>query len=121
MLNLTQHVATPEQVQAGVRDLPETARVILSGLLTFKGLPTRPELQRAARSILSLIGGFIIDGEPAMIGGAGFFLPYLTKALDVEGIDAFHAFSERVSIEETMPDGSVRKINMFKHVGFVQG
>lgn len=43
----------------------------------------------------------------------------LEKALQYTGITPVYAFSKRESKEEKLPDGSVKKINVFKHVGFV--
>ena len=42
MLNLTQHLATPEQIAAGVIDLNEQKRAVLVSLLTFDGIPSAP-------------------------------------------------------------------------------
>ena len=43
----------------------------------------------------------------------------LEKALRDVGIKPFYSYSERVSVEEVQPDGSVVKRNVFKHLGFV--
>jgi hypothetical protein len=56
----------------------------------------------------------------AMIGGAGFFLPVLEKALHQRGIIPVHAFSKRESVETRNADGTVSKTNIFKHLGFVE-
>jgi len=40
-------------------------------------------------------------------------------ALRDQGIEPVYAFSVRESIEQTQPDGSVRKVNVFRHAGFV--
>ena len=55
----------------------------------------------------------------AMIGGAPFFMSTLERVLVLNGIKPLYAFSERVSEETTAPDGAVTKINVFKHIGFV--
>ena len=44
----------------------------------------------------------------------------LESALLDECITPMYAFSVRDSVEQTQPDGSVRKVNVFKHIGFVQ-
>lgn len=118
MLNLTQHLATPEQIAAGVVDLNEQKRAVLVSLLTFDDLPTPEDLENHARAIAYLAKG---EGAlEAMIGGAPFFMSTLERELKDAGIKAFYAFSKRESIERHIPDGSVQKTNVFKHVGFVE-
>lgn len=126
ILNLTQHPATPEQVQAGVVDLEGEQLQFLKDLLTFEEIPDSQEIQRRA-DILAEFGSFYEpenNGNPipvgrVMIGGAPFFMGALEKALRERGVTPMYAFSKRESIEKTMPDGTVRKTNVFKHVGFV--
>ncbi len=129
ILNLTQHPASPEQVKAGVFDLPEGHREQLQRLLTFDELPTQGELVERAMSIVDLIDyadwhPVDPDGESphftsAMIGGAPFFMPVLANELAGADIQALYAFSRRESVEEPLPDGTVRKTAVFRHLGFV--
>ena len=58
--------------------------------------------------------------EAAMIGGAPFFMSALEAALKERGVRAVHAFSRRESGEERLPDGSVRKTQVFRHAGWVE-
>jgi len=118
MMNLTQHPATPEQLEAGVRDLPPAARERLMALLTFDAPPTDREIITRAWRIAELA-----DGRPdrtAMIGGVPFLMSSLEAALEDVGIGTFYAFSRRESVEELQPDGSVRKVGVFRHAGFVE-
>lgn len=118
MVNLTQHPATPEQVAAGVRDLPPEERSLLGKLLTFEEIPTCAILHEVA----ALVADLVPNGEDsAMIGGAPFFMAPLEKALLSRGISPVYAFSRRESIEQTQADGSVRKVAVFRHAGFVLG
>ena len=55
-----------------------------------------------------------------MIGGAPFFMSALERALLDVGITPLYAFSIRESVEKAAEDGTVTKINVFKHVGFVE-
>lgn len=114
MINLTQHTATPEQSAAGVVAAPFSER--LPSLLTFVGIPTPLEIRQRAEVIASLAAD--TGAKCAMIGGAPFFMGPLEVALRAVGIRAVFAFSDRVSVEETQEDGSVRKTNVFKHIGF---
>jgi hypothetical protein len=135
VLNLTQHPATASQVAVGVIDLPPEERQVLNELLTFEELPTPDELDERAQQVAVLARrAFARDRrlDAVMIGGAPYFMSYLELALRVEGdfaedleAEAFrpqilYAFSRRESVEETAPDGSVRKTNFFRHAGFVE-
>lgn len=121
IINLTQHAATPEQIAAGVVDLPAEDRASLVALLTFEDLPTADELDERAFRVAQLAAhrDGIAPGTRAMIGGAPFFMGWLERSLREHGIEPVYAFSRRESVEEVQPDGSVRKINVFRHCGFV--
>ena len=56
--------------------------------------------------------------EQAMVGGAPWMMAPLVAALRARAIEPVFAFSRRESAEQTMPDGSVRKINTSRHAGF---
>lgn len=117
VLNLTQHQATQEQVNAGVVEPANKQQV--QQLLTFDRLPSNHELALRASELVKMASKS--GCHRIMIGGAPFFMPVLEGALRREGLLTVYAFSERVSVEETLPDGSVRKTNVFKHIGFVGG
>lgn len=124
IVNLTQHLATPEQLAAGVVDWPrdEEDRATLARLLTFTTAPTAVEIQRRARALTRIAVRFR-GGPPgtgsALIGGALFFMAPLERALRAAGITPIYAFSLRESVEESAPDGSVRKTATFRHVDFI--
>ena len=138
ILNLTQHNATVEQQQAGVVDASPAVRAYVQSLLTFDECPTWEEVQTRARILAQLAGGDSIrataaaveDGvEPigphqyarAMIGGAPYLMAPLVSELYEWGITPVFAFSERISEEQVQPDGTVRKVNIFRHAGWVEG
>ena len=122
IINLTQHNASPEQLSAGVVDVPAELKDYLSALLTFSTLPTKEEIDEAAMKVAAMAvyctQGF--DAPAAMIGGAPFLMAALEVALRHCGIKPLYAFSERVSEEKMDADGTVRKVNIFKHKGFVE-
>jgi len=187
ILNLTQHLATPEQVAAGVVDLLPQQRELLRELLTFDDLPTPGEVEARAEKLASLASDFFaaassdyaaaqdalgeadaahsaawdalgeavadetsVDadaaaslfaaarqtrraavaarraaaaarrGRTAMIGGGPYLLAPLERALRRTGVDSLYAFSVRESSEERLPDGSVKKVAVFRHLGFVR-
>lgn len=127
ILNLTQHKATPEQAAAGVVDLPEQQREELVALLTFGELPSPAEIKRRAWAVAELaaqngLGGD--DGDDphpraAMIGGAPWLMGPLEAALWAMAIKPVYAFSMRESADQPQPDGSIRKVAVFRHAGFV--
>lgn len=123
ILNLTQHPSTPEQ---GVTDLIGEELASLKTALTFDTLPDAQEIAGRAEYIAELactngLGGEDDDPIPtaAMIGGAPYLMAPLEAALRERGIDPLYAFSVRESAEQTQPDGTVRKVNLFRHAGFV--
>lgn len=119
--NFTQHLATTEQREQGVRDLPEKLRQQLVEILTFDYLPDDEDLQIRCGEILCLIGEIDTKyGQRIMIGGAPFFMERLSAALRHSKYRPVFAFSRRESVEQVMPDGTVRKIAIFRHLGFVE-
>ncbi len=117
ILNLTQHAATPEQISAGVVDLAPELRAKLTALLTFDALPSRREVDQRAERIAHLVEP--LEGKQAMLGGAPYLMAPLEQHLRDIGIEPVYAFSIRESVEQTQPDGSVRKVNVFRHAGWV--
>ena len=115
ILNLTQHAPTAEQVAAGVFQ-PKYVELMLP-LLNFKTTPSREEVEDRAERIAQFASDTMADA--AMIGGAPYLMGPLTRALKSHGVDVCFSFTERVSVESTLPDGSVTKTSVFKHVGFV--
>ena len=121
ILNLTQHPATPEQIEAGVVDLPDSVRPALIGWLTFSQLPSREEIEDRAEALALLADSLLPEeGNPAaMIGGAPYLMAPLEVALRNQRIRPLYAFSVRESVEQTLPDGTVRKTSIFRHAGFI--
>ena len=126
IINLTIHPATTTQIEAGVVDLPDHQYHVLRNLLLFEEIPTQREIATRARKIRLLAEAVARPGASCrvMIGGASFLL----AALEREFLDPIspggcqftpvYAFSQRVSEEIATPDGGVRKVSTFKHLGF---
>jgi hypothetical protein len=114
IINLTQHAPTQDQQDAGVFNPTQWDAVKV--LSTFEEMPTYSRCFFRAREIAQIAKSS--GATSAMIGGAPFFMRHLEDALHMQGIAALYAFSVRESTEQTQPDGSVRKVNVFKHVGF---
>lgn len=115
ILNLTMHPCSPEQASLGVIEPDAELKNRIKGLLDFSSPPPYEEIERRARELAGLASGY----HSAMIGGALWLMAPLESALLREGVVPTYAFSVRVSEEVTQPDGSVRKVNIFKHVGWV--
>lgn len=128
IINLTQHPATPEQLKAGVVDLTKENKLILISLLTVEKLPSSKEIKVRCEGIARLCVSNGISGvysndqhpEAAMIGGAPWMMATLEKELSNYGVPAVYAFSIRESVEEIQPDGTIKKVSIFKHAGFVK-
>jgi hypothetical protein len=119
ILNLTQHPATEEQIKQGVVDLPPKAREWLCKLLTFDTMPTSREVVSRAMKIAHMPEVAAHTG-PCMIGGAPYLMPSLEGLLKIKTRrPVVYAFSTRESVEQVQPDGSVRKVAVFRHTGFV--
>lgn len=115
ILNMTQHKPTPDQLKVGVFDY---APKMIGELLTFSEIPSASEMAERARTLTLITKNS--GAMRVMIGGAPFFMSTLERALKEHGIQVLYAFSVRESVEKTLPDGSVVKSNVFKHVGFVE-
>lgn len=134
ILNLTQHVATAEQLAAGVVDLSEDLRIKLQELLTFEDMPNSCTMQLRADSIARLASNFFkevtvrLEDSPldlayrldltapglhnfnnlgmfrVMIGGAPFFMNTLETELKRYNLRPVYAFSQRTSEYYVSPE-----------------
>lgn len=116
--NLTQHDATPEQIAAGVVEPGNKEGV--KKMLTFNSIEGTSKVALRARAKALAEVARKEGNERAMIGGALYLMPHLEAELLASGIMPVYAFSKREAVEETQPDGSVRKTMVFRHVGFVE-
>lgn len=115
-LNLTQHQATREQIKEGVVE-PEDKKEVQT-LLTFGNIaPTREDLLNRAIELTRLAVAH--GAAKVMIGGAPYLMAPLERALETADIKALYSFTEREVIEETQPDGTIKKTAVFKHAGWV--
>ncbi len=119
IVNLTQHAGSEEQIRDGLVEPTPEGKKKVGSLLTFEHLPSRKEIVQRAEELAELA---FASGCPfAMIGGAPYLMGPLEDALQKKGIFPVYAFSIRESVEETLPDGSVRKSSVFKHGGWIGG
>lgn len=123
ILNLTQHKATPEQIEAGVFDLEGEKLQRLKELLTFTMKPIPSEIKERAVAIAELAvaqKGEDWKGFEVMIGGALWLMKPLIEELIRRGLVPLFAYTEREVVEEKQPDGSIKKTAIFRHEGFVR-
>lgn len=119
IVNLTQHDATPAQVEDGVFALSLQGVQELKQLLTFTALPARDEVAARAAAIAAL--AVQTGAVAAMIGGAPYLMAPLERELQERGIAPLYAYSERRSVETIDPaTGEVTKTQVFAHLGFVE-
>ena len=118
ILNITQHPATVDQIVAGVVDLEGESLTQAKALLTFDDIPNKGQLISAAIKLAKLAKDN--GATSAMIGGAPFFMTTLETAMKEIGIRPIYAFSVRNSVEQPDGNGGVKKVNIFRHVGFIE-
>jgi hypothetical protein len=90
ILNLTQHLATQEQIKAGVVELDAETKAAIKELLTFDEIPSKQEMESRAHDVAEIAAMYDISddddsdgvyGNRAMIGGAPFFMSVLEAEL----------------------------------------
>ena len=122
IINLTQHAASADQIAVGVVDLPQDRQEVLKKLLTFSAPPSPEEIWERARLIAELAPDAPEYYQPnphVMIGGALWLMGPLAEVLQEQGITPLFAFSVRDTEEQTQADGSVRKVAVFRHAGWI--
>lgn len=114
LLNVSNHVlglnqlAELETMGYVVVELPDTLKSVWGQLTPDNYLRVCNDVVTFAEE--NGIEGFHIAGFPAAV---------TALCIDLKPtVPIFYAYSERVSIEEPQPDGSVVKKNIFKHKGF---
>lgn len=127
ILNFTQHDCTQDQLDAGILDCDPEYKQELVRLLTFEEIPTSSEVWNRAVRIVTLFElvavsmGYTYGNEQTslhpMIGGVPFLMSLLEDAFEDAGLTPYYAFSKRVSEDQVQPDGSIKKVSTFKHVG----
>ena len=116
IVNLTQHVATAEQLAAGVFEPAGKDRV--KALITFTTAPESAEIAERAEELARI--ALDEEAEAAMIGGAPYLMAPIERALKAAGVRPCYSFTERRGTETYDPaTGEVRKTQVFVHAGWV--
>jgi hypothetical protein len=115
IVNLTQHVGTPEQ---GVIEPVNKKEV--QDLLTFDTLESTAGAEIVRRAIKLAEIAQNAEADAAMLGGAPFLMSTLERILLYEkGIQPLYSFSLRQSVDKEI-DGKIQKISFFKHIGWTK-
>lgn len=144
IINLTQHVATEDQVAAGVVNVQANFVATLKNLLTFPPVYDVYMLIGRAQAIASLaydswnascqaaadadtrplsstddayMDYWYHSAKECMIGGMPSFMRHLEDALIAKGFRVGYACTARVSVDKPDGKGGVEKTAVFKHVG----
>ena len=116
------HQALVQRVSAlnrFVHDVYHAQEIIKAGVVP------REQIENNASAVAEAISYWWVrtlgntEGTDVMIGGAPWLSEPLERALKREGFRPVYAFSKRISVEETLPDGTVKKTQVFRHEGFV--
>ena len=120
IVNLTQHSFTIDQLQDIESRGLEVVEIDPSfkTLLNFSTLPNHDILLERATAIADI--AYSEGADFAMIGGAPYFMSLLEKRLFDNGVKLLYAFSVRSSVERPKEDGTVEKLSVFKHLGFIE-
>lgn len=118
IINLTQHMATEDQVAAGVVEPTDEMKEKVVQNLTFDRVPDWWDIGRAARTIAAIAKRS--GHKAALIGGAPWLMSALERELINNGVQPLYSFSVRESQEVAQPDGSVKKVAVFRHAGFIK-
>lgn len=121
VFNFTQHVATPDQREAGIVDFPPYVRELFIPLLNFEELPTMADVSDRATALVEIMNNEFQDFPghiKIMIGGAPFLMEPLSVELRSHGFIPVFAFSKRDSVE-TIENGVCKKSSVFRHAGLV--
>ena len=114
IINLTQHIATPDQANQGVVE-PSDKKAVQE-LLTFTTCPNANEIKERAVKLAALCEGY----ETAMVGGAGYLMRPLVQELFKKNVQPVFAISKPVEKQETLPDGTIKTQRIFQHEGFLK-
>lgn len=116
IINLTQHACSNEQASEGVVE-PSNKKAVQAAL-TFVEIPTKETILASATTLAKIASQS--GAKKAMIGGAPYLMGALEVTLKKVGIQPVYSFSERVSKEVVLEDGTTQKTSVFCHKGFIE-
>lgn len=137
IINLTQHTMTEDQyflngeelIEINFKpynNLGESTADFVKKMLNFNSKPNKDEINKRALVLSEYARGLLdqVKGDNdklyALVGGAPYLMGPLEQALKEKDITPLYAFSKRISVETTQPDGSVIKTAKFVHEGYIE-
>ena len=126
LFNITNHKLSTEQIgEHTVINMPDDIAAIWSQVGNLK-----TEVGEASATVYNWIHEImrlsehrkLLEITIAVQGHPGATFCLVTDLLKVDHMDFYvvYAASKRESVEITQPDGSVRKVAVFKHLGWVE-
>jgi hypothetical protein len=119
VINLTKYRATPDQIEAGVLDVTDSLFGQLRVALTFDKPPTPDEIIKRSQAIVDVARE--ADNVNVMIGGDLWMIPIIERLLYTNGFSVWYPLSKIVFKHVTKHDGTIEKMMVFHHEGFVSG
>lgn len=122
LINLTQHALTQEQKDSVDCTIEPKGMDVY---LNFTEMPTAEVINERAYGMFNCLMQMLPpDVKPedctVLLGGAPFFMSACERVATEYGFKYCYAFSKRVSEEVKQPDGTVRKVSVFKHEGWIK-
>jgi len=122
LINLTQHPLTDEQRNSVDYTIEPQG---MDFYLNFDSLPTAELINDRAYEMFNCLMAMLppnVKPEDCtvLLGGAPFFMSACERAATDYGFKYCYAFSKRVSEEVKQPDGTVKKVSVFKHEGWIK-
>ena len=129
IINLTTRAATESQRMAGVVDLPIDRQEVLNNLLTSDYKTNRNDVNTEVGIIMSLIQDLkyspegLSDKPGVMVEKLAPYMKPLQDALYIAlseaGYTRYTSFAQKVTMNETQPDGSKKPVTRYIHAGFI--
>jgi L-lysine 2,3-aminomutase len=116
MLNLTQHVGTPDQMEDGLIEPSQEVKERVKALLTFEEMPVQSSVDAAVLALAQI--ALDSGAKRVMVGGAPWLMATLERALYAAGIQPYYSFTKRQSAEVPDGQGGVKKTQTFRHEAF---
>lgn len=122
LINLTQHALTDEQIKSVEHTFTPEG---FNKYLTFDTMPTAQDVYVKAvdmfKKLVSVLEheGIYAHDCTVLLGGAPFFMSVCEEMALHYGFHYCYAFSKRTSEEVKQPDGTVKKVSVFKHEGWI--
>ena len=129
IINLTTRAVTESQRMAGVVDLPIDRQEVLNNLLTSDYKTNRNDVNTEVGIIMSLIQDLkyspegLSDKPGVMVEKLAPYMKPLQDALYIAlseaGYTRYTSFAQKVTMNETQPDGSKKPVTRYIHAGFI--